>query len=192
MTNDTSIYVPYHTVFSAVEEGKKRESGVQRIPWEDWAPSARWIHLEAEFWEGQPRATSGTRCMLTRPSMEHYTTNWQDPNKRHTYDVYLLDFNPMFIDKVAHQDDEKQENESGSGKWVYQPAEPDRFSPTAPNVGRRTWLAGCGAEKAAAPYAWSKFKHEYFNTVVAQLRNSQVMFDDEHSTFWNLHLLLVC
>ncbi|KAF8605837.1 hypothetical protein BDV93DRAFT_30025 [Ceratobasidium sp. AG-I] len=192
LSGDTSVYVPYHTVFSAVEVGKKRESGVQRVHWEDWAPSVRWVHLEPEFWEGQPRATNGSRCMLTRHSMEHYTTNWQDPNKRHTYDVYLLDFNPMFLDELAHRDDEERINENGSGKWVYQPAEPDRFSPITSNVERRTWLAECGAEKASAPYAWSKFKHEYFDTVVAQLQNTKVMFDDEHSKLRGPRLLSIC
>lgn len=183
LSNDTSIYVPYHTVFSAVESGTKKESGAERVHWEDWASSARWVHLDAEFWEVQPRAASGTRCILTRHSMEHYTTNWQDPNKRHTYDVYILDFNPMFVDELANRDDEERKNEHGSEKWVYQPAEPDNFSPVMANVERRTWLAECGAEKAAAPYAWSKFKHAYFDDIVAQLQNAQVMFDDEHSKF---------
>ena len=53
------------------------------------------------------------------------------------------------------------------------------------------WLAECGAKKAAAPYAWSKFEHEYFDTVVAQLQNSQVMFDDEHRKSRGHHMLLL-
>ncbi|KAF8605874.1 hypothetical protein BDV93DRAFT_543081 [Ceratobasidium sp. AG-I] len=60
LSNDTSIYVPYHTIFSAVRSGKNRESGVERVHWEDWAPSARWIHLEPEFRE-DGCSTSGAR-----------------------------------------------------------------------------------------------------------------------------------
>lgn len=77
--NDTYMYVPYRTAFNAVKSGRKRlesgESVMKRVHWEEWAPSARWVHFEAQFWEGQRRATSGTRCMLTRHSTEHHTAN---------------------------------------------------------------------------------------------------------------------
>ena len=184
LSTQTSIYIPYCTVFSMVALGKNRESGVERVHWEDWAPSARWVHLEPEFRE-ESCSMSGSRCMLSRHSMDYHAIgiNSPDPNERYTYDVYLLDFNPTFVDELARRDDQERTNENDFGKWVYQPPGPDRFSPIVPNVGRRTWLAECGAEKAAAPYAWSKFEHEYFDNVVAQLQQSFVMFDDEHSTF---------
>lgn len=87
----------------------------------------------------------------------------------------------MFVDELAHRGDQDQTDQNqGAGKWAYQPAEPNNFSPVVPYVGQRTWLAECGAEAAVAPYAWSKFKHEYFDNVDPQLQIRQVMMDDEH------------
>jgi hypothetical protein len=34
---------------------------LERVHWEDWTSGAQWVHPDADFLEGLPRATSGTR-----------------------------------------------------------------------------------------------------------------------------------
>ncbi|KAG8736604.1 hypothetical protein FRC12_017540 [Ceratobasidium sp. 428] len=57
------------------------------------------------------------------------------------------------------------------------------MSPVAPRVahGRWRWLGESGADKAVAPYAWSRFKHEYLDNMFRQSSSGRVMMDDEHS-----------
>jgi hypothetical protein len=120
--------------------------------------------------------------------MPHRTAELLDPNQQHTFEVLFFEFNPNFLRDLTHHGRELGvggNTPSGeSGEWIYQPAENNHMSPIVPHVDQsRTWLAECGADKAVAPYAYSRFKHDYFDREVAQLQNWRVMVDNEHSRF---------
>ncbi|QRV88724.1 F-box protein [Ceratobasidium sp. AG-Ba] len=186
----TSLYVPLHVIFDAIQSVHDGSS-VKRVQWDDWGPQTRWIHLPTGFWEGySPRAPASARAILTwhdAPKQHDAVGYFFNPDVKHDLDVWLLDFDPEFVKEVARQaNGDRSENENVVGGelegWVYQTATNNHMSPVAPYVDeRQSWLGECGADKAVAPYAWCKLRHEYFDNVLAQIQHWKVYMDDEHS-----------